>query len=277
MEKATRILRRLPMSSSCLSSCLSRPASVVSRSALANDWANWLDTNGSNNHIAEVAGFAAHRRSHLEYRAAVCATTREELIAQLRKLGQSDIANTNPAASDLRIAFVCSGQGPQWWAMGRKLLTYCPAFREVVESCGREFARYSQWSLVEELMRSEATSRMQQTHIAQPSLFAIQVGLAAEWKSWGIEPTVVVGHSVGEIAAAYIAGHSPLAMRVCSCLSSRSNHGLASSRGAMLAVGLSVEEIDHDCVASKTRLPSQQSTASLDHTVWRRARHRTFI
>ena len=127
--------------------------------------------------------------------------------------------------------------------MGRQLLTYCPAFREVIESCGREFSRYGDWSLLEELSRGEETSRMQQTHIAQPSLFAIQVGLAAVWKSWGIEPAVIVGHSVGEIAAAYISGALTFGDACAVGFHRGRTMDLASSRGAMLAVGLSLEEI----------------------------------
>ena len=127
--------------------------------------------------------------------------------------------------------------------MARNLLMYCPAFREVIDSCGREFSRYGKWSLIEELSRSEETSRMQQTHIAQPSLFAIQVGLAAVWKSWGIEPSVVVGHSVGEIAAAYISGSLTFSDACAVAFHRGRTMDLASSRGAMLAVGLSADEI----------------------------------
>ncbi len=210
--------------------------------ALANDWAQWLEGPGSELHIAEAASFAAHRRSHLDYRAAVCAVNRDELISQLRSFSESHSAST-PATRDLKVAFVFSGQGPQWWAMGRNLLSYCPAFREVIDCCGREFARYGNWSLIEELTRSEEASRMQQTHIAQPSLFAIQIGLAAVWKSWGIEPSVVVGHSVGEIAAAYIAGALTFGDACAVAFHRGRTMDLASSRGAMLAVGLSVAEV----------------------------------
>ena len=223
------------------------PLSARSQAAvaeMARDWANWLASTGSELHIAETAAFAAHRRSHLEYRATACGTTRDELLAQLR-----DIADTKSddqwsvTGEILKIAFVCSGQGPQWWGMGRNLLLYCPAFREVIDGCGREFARYGAWSLMEELSRSEESSRMQQTHFAQPSLFAIQVGLAAVWKSWGIEPSALIGHSVGEIAAAYIAGALTFSDACAVAFHRGRTMDLASSRGAMLAVGLSADEI----------------------------------
>ncbi len=222
------------------------PLSARSQQALTDlrlHWAHWFQTLGSEIHIAEAASFAAHRRSHLEYRLAVCATTREELIAKLQNTESPSNATIARLDSALRIAFVCAGQGPQWWAMGRNLMAYCPAFREVIDSCGKEFARYGTWSLAEELLRSEETSRMQQTHIAQPSLFAIQVGLAAVWKSWGIEPSVVVGHSVGEIAAAYIAGALTFGDACAVAFHRGRTMDLASSRGAMLAAGLSPDEV----------------------------------
>jgi acyl transferase domain-containing protein len=223
------------------------PLSARSQSAvaeLARDWAKWLSSTGRELHIAEAAAFNAHRRSHLEYRITVCGTTREGLIEELLEIADSKNNGRFAVADEnLKLAFVCSGQGPQWWAMGRNLLSYCPAFREIIESCGREFARYGKWSLIEELSRTEATSRMQQTHIAQPSLFAIQVGLAAVWKSWGIEPSAVVGHSVGEIAAAYIAGALTFGDACAVAFHRGRTMDLASSRGAMMAVGLSADEV----------------------------------
>ena len=235
------------------------PAATV---ALAHRWSEWFAGNGRDVHIAEAAGFAAHRRSHLDYRATVCAGTREELVTQLREVTEASVASVASSHST-HIAFVCSGQGPQWWAMGRNLLTYCPAFREVIDGCGREFARYGDWSLLEELMRSEETSRMQETHIAQPSLFAIQIGLAAVWKSWGVEPSVIVGHSVGEIAAAYIAGALTFGDACAVAFHRGRTMDLASSRGAMLAVGLSVDEVrpmlqglEHDVSVAAVNSPS---------------------
>ncbi len=222
------------------------PLSARSQAALqklASDWADWFESAGSELHIAEAASFTAHRRSHLDYRTTVCGTTHDELIEKLRSIELPRNVSHTRSGEPLKIAFVCSGQGPQWWAMGRNLLSYCPAFREVIDSCGCEFSRYGKWSLIEELSRSEETSQMQQTHIAQPSLFAIQVGLAAVWKSWGIEPSVVVGHSVGEIAAAYICGALTFGDACAVAFHRGRTMDLASSRGAMLAVGLSAEEI----------------------------------
>ena len=81
-----------------------------------------------------------------------------------------------------------------------------PIFRREIARCADEMKRYAAWDLLEELSRDEASSRLDETEIAQPALFALQVALAAVWRSWGIEPHALVGHSVGEVAAAHLGG-----------------------------------------------------------------------
>src|SRR5262249_8559212 len=105
-----------------------------------------------------------------------------------------------------RIAFIMSGQGPQWWGMGRELMQREPVFHDVIERCDSALRPWTRFSLLEELGRSEESSQMHRTEIGQPAIFAMQVALAELWKSWGVEPSAVVGHSVGEIAAACVAG-----------------------------------------------------------------------
>ena len=101
-----------------------------------------------------------------------------------------------------RLAFVCSGQGPQWWAMGRQLLEQEPVFRDMIERCDEIVRGLGPWSLLEELTADEDRSRMAVTAISQPAIFALQVALAALWRSWGVQPEALMGHSVGEVAAA---------------------------------------------------------------------------
>jgi acyl transferase domain-containing protein/NADPH-dependent curcumin reductase CurA/acyl carrier protein len=217
--------------------------SIPALTELARNWSEWLETNGGELQLAEVASFVAHRRSHLEVRGTVCGTTPEEWIEQLLHLADGKTKPTNASPQSLNIAFVCSGQGPQWWAMGRNLLRYCPAFRDVIERCGHEFSKFGDWSLLEEFTRAESVSKMQRTHIAQPSIFALQVGLASVWSSWGIHPSLVVGHSVGEIAGAYIAGALTFEEACAVAFHRGRTMELATSRGAMLAAGLSPDEL----------------------------------
>ncbi len=136
-----------------------------------------------------------------------------------------------------------SGQGPQWWGMGRQLMEHEPVFREAMEACAAAMKPWARFSLLEELGRDEASSKMSQTEIAQPAIFAMQVALAELWKSWGVQPSAVVGHSVGEIAAACVAGIFPLeeAARII-VLRARFMNDCARGEGTMLAVGLNEEE-----------------------------------
>lgn len=215
--------------------------------ALADDFADRLEHAAGEVHLAEVAGYAAHRRTHHNQRTTACALTREEMIAELRTIAASSpeefVDELSAAKLAAGVAFVCSGQGPQWWAMGRGLLKYSPAFRSVIKQCDREFLRYGDWSLMQELRRDEAESQMQKTSIAQPAIFAIQVALAAVWESWGIKPAVLVGHSVGEIAAAHLAGALDFEDACCVAFHRGRTMDLASSEGGMLAAGLSAEEV----------------------------------
>ncbi len=225
------------------------PFSARSASALrstASTLIEWLEKQGSLHSLYAIGAHLAWKRSHLEYRAILLGSHRDAMIDQLRKI----VASTNDQElqplpvhqRDKGIVFVCSGQGPQWWAMGRPLLDQSPIFRETIEACDREFRKYGTWSLLTELMRDEASSRMQQTSIAQPCLFALQVALAEHWRRLGIRPTAVVGHSVGEIAAAWIAGALTFEDACCVAFHRGRTMDLATSRGGMLAVGLTVDE-----------------------------------
>jgi acyl transferase domain-containing protein/NADPH:quinone reductase-like Zn-dependent oxidoreductase/acyl carrier protein len=174
--------------------------------ALAEAWTGFLP--GAPDPVADLCFTAAERRTHHDLRLAVVGRTPDELRARLgerlRDAGPGGPGRRSQKAP--RIAFVFSGQGPQWWAMGRELLASEPVFRERLEAVDGLLRARTGWSLLEELSRDEADSLLGETEIAQPALFALQVALAALWRSWGIAPAAVVGHSVGEIAALHVAG-----------------------------------------------------------------------
>ena len=144
------------------------------------------------------------------------------------------------------ICFVFGGQGPQWWAMGRQLYELEPVFRTWVDRIDSEFRLLTtDWCLIDELFRpsNEAESRINETNIAQPAIFAIQIALAALWVSWGILPSVIVGHSMGEIAAVYIAGRLTLQEAVSLVYHrARLQHLNTRKNGRMLALNLSEEK-----------------------------------
>ena len=108
--------------------------------------------------------------------------------------------------------------------MGRELFDEEPVFRATINECDALLRPLSGWSLLEELASPPDRSRLDETEVAQPAIFALQVALAALWKSWGVNPDAVVGHSVGEIAALYVAGALDLARGGTHRLASRPDH-----------------------------------------------------
>ena len=187
----------------------------------------------------------AHRTAH-RHRLAVAGDSREDvaekLAAHLAGESRPGLATGMPVAR--APVFVYSGQGPQWWAMGRELLHEEPVFREQIEACDRLFRSLGDWSLLEEMAREEASSRLSATAIAQPAIFALQVALTALWRAWGVRPAAVVGHSVGEVAAAHCAGVLSLADAARVIFHRGRCMDLAPERGRMLAVGLSWEQAE---------------------------------
>src|SRR6185312_14401238 len=129
------------------------------------------------------------------------------------------------------------------WGMGRELMRHEPVFRRTMEACEAALRPWTRFSLLEELGRDEESSQMHRTEIAQPAIFALQISLAELWKSWGIQPAAIVGHSVGEIAAACLAGVLSLeeAARII-VLRARFMEHCARGEGTMLALGLGEDE-----------------------------------
>lgn len=159
--------------------------------------------------LADVCFTAAARRSHHHHRLAVVGETQADIILALQGFTAGEgFPGAAGATPDRRrgLAFVFSGQGAQWVGMGQTLLRDEPVFRRALERCASAFAPVAPWSLLDELLADAGHSRLVQTEIAQPVIFAVQVALADLWQSWGIVPDAVVGHSVGEIAAAHVAG-----------------------------------------------------------------------
>jgi acyl transferase domain-containing protein/acyl carrier protein len=152
------------------------------------------------------------------------------------------------------VVFVFPGQGSQWLGMGKDLYATEPVFRDSIDGVARAIAPHVDWSLIEQMKATPEQSRLREIHVVQPMLFAIEVALAALWRSWGIEPDAVVGHSMGEVAAACVAGALTLedAARVI-CLRSQLLRRV-SGKGAMAAVELSLEDTARALVGYETRV-----------------------
>ncbi|HKQ08266.1 MAG TPA: type I polyketide synthase [Blastocatellia bacterium] len=200
------------------------------------------------------------RKTHHSHRLAIVAHSRAELSGHLRTfLDQRAhpalaVGDTRTASGVSRPVFVFPGQGSQWLGMGRQLLRQEPVFADALARCEAAIRQQVGWSLIAELSAEPADSRLGEIDVVQPCLFAIQVGLAQLWRHWGIEPHAVVGQSMGEIAAAHVAGALRLedATRII-CRRSRLLKRM-SGRGAMAVVGLSFEETQAALAGFEDRL-----------------------
>jgi acyl transferase domain-containing protein/NADPH:quinone reductase-like Zn-dependent oxidoreductase/acyl carrier protein len=158
--------------------------------------------------LRDVCATAAMGRSHLSLRTLLVAPDRDTMVAKLRAAADGSgaaICGTVAASRRNRVAFLFTGQGAQFVGMGRELYQAEPVFRAVLDRCAAVLDPLLGRSLLE-VMFEETDGSLDQTGFTQPALYAIEVALAALWRSWGIEPTVVIGHSVGEFAAAAVAG-----------------------------------------------------------------------
>ncbi|BAY78558.1 beta-ketoacyl synthase [Nostoc linckia NIES-25] len=155
--------------------------------------------------IADVCYTANTGREHFNHRLAIVADSREELVEKLADLTPSKSFQSNNKPT--KIAFLFTGQGSQYINMGRKLYDTQPIFRQTLEQCDEILRPLLEHSLLEVLYPSQGLEDLlDQTAYTQPALFAIEYALYQLWKSWGIEPDVVMGHSVGEYVAATVAG-----------------------------------------------------------------------
>jgi mycoketide-CoA synthase len=193
--------------------------------------------------IADVAWSLAGRAT-FEHRAVVVGSDRDQLLA-----GLAELAGDDPAGSIIRGAalpagkhvFVFPGQGSQWLGMGIELLDTAPVFAQQIEACAEAFSEFVDWSLIDVLRGTPGAPGMDRVDVVQPVLFAVMVSLAELWKSVGVNPDAVIGHSQGEIAAAYVAGALSLrdAARVVT-LRSKLLRSLAHP-GGMLSIACSTE------------------------------------
>ncbi|WP_394814731.1 amino acid adenylation domain-containing protein [Streptomyces millisiae] len=197
--------------------------------------------------LEDLGHTLAHRRQHLESRLSVVYNSRAALDEALAAYERGEehprvLTGQQLDAEERRLVWVFTGMGPQWWAMGRQLFATEPVYREAVERVDAEIGKLTGWSLIAEMAADEAESNMAETWLAQPANFAVQVGLAALWRSRGVRPDAIVGHSTGEVAAFHEAGVYTLADAARVVVHrSRLQQQLVGT-GTMLAVSLSEEE-----------------------------------
>lgn len=191
---------------------------------------------------------ASARRSHHPWRMALTASHPQDAAQQLRSYlaGEQPVdphltAGAAPAQRG-RIVFIYPGQGSQWAGMGLGLFGEEPVFRDALLECDRAIAKETNWSVLEVLR--DSPERLEELDVVQPALWAIQVGLSALWRSWDIVPDAVVGHSMGEVAAAHAAGTLSLEdAAAVICRRSRIARRLCGL-GAMASVDLPAADVE---------------------------------
>lgn len=211
----------------------------------------------------DLAHTSCRRRGLHEHRAAVVARTPQEAARAFAALAaraggeQADPteAAVIPAAVSAavaeavpgdRVTFVFAGNGSQWAGMGADLSRDDPVFRAAVEEADAELAPRLGWSVAEELRLPAGSRQLDATDVAQPLLFAVQLGIVATLRHRGVTPAMVLGHSVGEVAAAHTAGALTLA-QAAQVITERSRVQAATAGlGRMAAVGLTPEQAAAD-------------------------------
>ncbi|WP_026127701.1 type I polyketide synthase [Nocardiopsis lucentensis] len=203
-------------------------------------------------------------RQDFDHRAVVPGGNRGELIAAARAFA-ADPADSPAVYGDARPVrrpvFVFPGQGSQWPEMARTLLGQSDVFRLRVEECAQAFKPHLDYEVMQVLSGERTDIDLERTDVIQPLLFCVMLGLAEMWRSVGVEPAAVVGHSQGEVAAACLGGALSVedAARVVAC---RSRLLEESGRGGMAALAVSPEtarrligEADADLVVAATNGP----------------------
>lgn len=182
-----------------------------------------------------------NREAH-DHRAVLSGTTPQVMAKSLRAFAddavdqgaiQSDKVLTAPAGP----AFIYSGNGSQWVGMGKQLLKESPVFSAAIREIDALFGLYADYSLENELAGKNGDNRFELTEIAQPALFALQVGITRMLAQRGITPVAVAGHSVGEVAAAWACGALSLADAVAVIYHRSHTQGTTKGKGQMTAVG----------------------------------------
>ncbi|MBH5333918.1 SDR family NAD(P)-dependent oxidoreductase [Streptomyces pactum] len=202
--------------------------------------------------LAEVGFSSATTRAHLDHRAVVLASDRDALLAGLA--GLAGLAAGEPPAtaaegkvltSGARPVFVFPGQGAQWEGMAVELLDSSPVFAREIAACGDALGEFVDWRLEDVLRGAAGAPSLKRVDVVQPALFAVMVSLAALWRSYGVEPMAVVGHSQGEIAAAVVAGGLSRAdgARVVA-LRSRAVAQRLAGHGGMVSVAVPAERAE---------------------------------
>ncbi|MDA7705248.1 acyltransferase domain-containing protein, partial [Rickettsiales bacterium] len=201
----------------------------------------------STDSIEDICYSSLTRRSLLKKKIFIITNSKEHLINILKKYlnEESDenlIINNIEKQQNPKTALIFSGQGAQWYGMGRQLLQSSYIYRQILEEIDQIFVKLSGYSLIDELLKPKSESKILQTKIAQPLITALQIGLAHLYKSFNIKIDAVIGHSVGEAAAGYYAGILTLEEAIKVIYYRSKEQDQASDKGKMILVNLNYDQ-----------------------------------
>jgi acyl transferase domain-containing protein/NADPH:quinone reductase-like Zn-dependent oxidoreductase/acyl carrier protein len=209
--------------------------------------------------VRDLCYSAAVRRTHHDHRLAVVGGSHAELAEGLSAFLAGEprnhvAAGVRAASTPHRLVFVFPGQGGQWAGMAQDLLAREPVFADAIAACEAALRPHVGWSLRPLLAAPSAPTSLEQIDVIQPALFSVQVALAALWRSLGVVPQAVVGHSMGEIAAAHVAG--ALSLDDAARIIARRSRLLRtiSGRGAMAVVELPLADVQRALAGREDRL-----------------------
>jgi acyl transferase domain-containing protein len=213
---------------------------------LADKWTAFLDQEGGPR-LADIAFTAATGRSHLRNRLAVVVHSRDELSDKLYswregRMAKGVAAGQTAIGRRVKIGFVFTGQGAQYAGMGRRLYESEPRFKAAIDRCASVMDAELGAPLTEILFGADGAKLLGNTRYVQPALFAIEYALADLLHHWGIEPSYVIGHSVGEIVAATVAGVLTLEDAARFVMARGRLMGALPPGGKMLAVDATPEQ-----------------------------------
>ena len=232
--------------SSALAPLILSARSPAALQAMAGQYATWLADDRIQ--YQDLAWSLAKHRAHLPQGLVLAAQTRAEAISTLQQYaeGKKNLAHLTEGRlleKNTPLALVFSGNGSQWQGMGAVLFEQDPIFRAAIEELDQLLKPYADYSLIAELQASPEQSRLSLTEIAQPLLFALQVGLVRVLQAQGIKIHATLGHSVGEVAAAWAAGALSLEQAVRVIYERSQAQAKTRGQGRMAAASLGLEKM----------------------------------
>jgi acyl transferase domain-containing protein len=257
VEEAPRTLSGPSRETQLLLLSAKTPTALAAMSARLADY---LESHPESS-LADVAFTLQRGRQRFRYRQVVCAASTKQAVERLRAADQETTSTAQAPAQPPSLVFLFPGQGAQFVDMGRGLYEHEPVFREAVDECAEYLKNHLQLDIrtvlyPEETSRAQAEREINETRVTQPTIFTVEYALARLWMSWGIKPSLLIGHSVGEYVAAVLGGVFTLEDAL-GVLAARAKLMQDLPGGSMLAVRRGAAELE-------SMLPADVAVAAIN-------------